>query len=135
MKVRWNRDSIRLRITPSEFAAITAGEAVHEGIAFPGMQFWNITLCPSDAETTLFADAHGVYFSLSAADRAKLADPEAEGVYFEMTEPTILRYYIEKDFPCVHKPAPETGEGASETFTPPPGFEARKLAPTEINGD
>ncbi len=135
MKVRWNRDSIRLRITPTEFQAIISGELVHEGIAFPGMQFWNITLRPSAAETALAADQHGVYFLLSEADRTQLADPETEGVYFEMTEPALLRYYVEKDFPCVHKPAPEAGEGTSETFTPPSGFEARKLAPTEINGD
>jgi hypothetical protein len=135
VKIRWNRDSIRLRITPTEFAAITNGDTVHEGIAFPGMQFWNVTLRPSDAETMIASDQHGVYFSLSEADRASLADPEAEGVYFEITQPTILRYYVEKDFPCVHKPAPESGEGTSETFTPPSGFEARKLTPTEINGD
>ena len=135
MKIRWNRDSIRLRITPSEFAAITNGKAVREGIAFPGMQFWNVTLRPSEAETTLASDQHGIYLSLSEADRAALADPEAEGVYFQMDQPTTLRYYVEKDFPCVHKPAPEAGEGVSETFTPPSGFEVRKLTPTEINGD
>lgn len=134
MKVRWNRDSIRLRITPTEFQAITSGEAVQESIAFPGMH-WNVTLRASDAETMLAADQHGLSLSLSEADRAKLADPETEGVYFEMTQPTTLRYYVEKDFPCVHKPAPEAGEGISETFVPPSGFEARKLAPTEINGD
>ncbi len=135
MKVRWNRDSIRLRITPAEFAAIIHGETVHEGIAFPGMLFWNVTLRPSIAETTIAADQTGVHLSLSEADRVTLADPEIEGVYFEITQPLTLRYYVEKDFPCVHKPAPEAGEGASETFTPPSGFEARKLAPTEINGD
>lgn len=134
MKVRWNRESLRLRITPSEFAAITNGEAVHEGIAFPGMQFWNVTLRPSDAETMLASDGQSIYFSLSETDRAKLADPEAEGVYFQMDQPMMLRYYIEKDFPCVHKPAPESGEGTRETFVPPSGFEARKLASTEING-
>ena len=135
MKVRWNRDSIRLRITPAEFQAVTAGHSVHEGIAFPGMQFWNVTLRASGGETTLASDQHGVYFSLSEADRAALADPETEGVYFQMNQPAVLRYYVEKDFPCVHKPAPEAGEAPSETFTPPSGFEARKLAPTEINGD
>lgn len=135
MKIRWNRDSIRLRITPAEFDAILHGQPVHEGIAFPGMQFWNVTLRSSDAETTLASDRHGVCFSLSETDRAALADPETEGVYFQMDYPMTLRYYVEKDFPCVHKPAPEAGEGASETFTPPSGFEARKLAPTEINGD
>ena len=134
MKVRWNRDSIRLRITPSEFAAITNGEPVQEGVAFPGAH-WNVTIRPGDAETTLEADQHGLHLSLSSGDRAALADPEAEGVYFQMDQPTRLRYYVEKDFPCVHKPAPEAGEGESETFTPPSGFEARKLAPTEINGD
>ena len=135
MKVRWNRDSIRLRITPTEFEAITNGQAVHEGIAFPGMQLWNVTLRPSSTETMIAADQHGVYFSLSEIDRAKLSDPEAEGVYFQMDQPTTLRYFVEKDFPCVHKPAPEAGEGATETFTPPSGFDARKLAPTDINGD
>ena len=114
---------------------MTDGLPVREGIAFPGMQFWNVTLRSSDAETSITSDQHGVYLSLSAADRAALADPEAEGVYFQIDQPSSLRYYVEKDFPCVHKPAPEAGEGASETFTPPSGFEARKLAPTEINGD
>ena len=134
MKVRWNRNSIRLRITPSEFEAIKAGEPVQEGITFPGLH-WNVTLRSSDGDTTLTADQHGVNFSLSETDRAALADPETEGVYFQLDQPTTLRYYVEKDFPCVHKPAPEAGEGATETFTPPSGFEARKLAPTEINGD
>lgn len=135
MKVRWNRDSIRLRITPSEFEAIIQGETVREGIAFPGMQFWNVTLRASDAETGITSDQHGVYLSLSEADRSALADPETEGVYFRIDQPASLRYFVEKDFPCVHKPAPEAGEGISETFTPPSGFEARKLAPTEVNGD
>ena len=135
MKVRWNRDSIRLRITPLEFHSLLDGHAVHEGIAFPGMQFWNISLRPSDAETMLASDQHSVSLSLSQADRDRLADPETEGVYFEITEPAILRYYVEKDFPCVHKPAPEAPQQRAETFTPPAGFEARKLAPTELNGD
>ena len=135
MKVRWTRDSIRLRITPTEFQAITNGESVHEGVAFPGMQFWNVTLRPSDAETTIFSDQQGVYLSLSQLDRARLSEPETEGVYFQLDEPTILRYYVEKDFPCVHGRASEAGEGSTETFAPPPGFEDRKLAPTEINGD
>ena len=135
MKVRWNRDSLRLRITPSEFQAIIGGQPVHEGVAFPGMQFWNVTLRPSDAETTIASDQQGVYFSLSEADRAQLADSEIEGVYFQLDQPTILRYYVEKDFPCVHARAPEAREQSTETFSPPPGFEERKLSPTESNGD
>ena len=99
------------------------------------MQFWNVTLRPSDAETTIYSDQKGVYFSLSEADRVQLADPETEGVYFQLDEPTVLRYYVEKDFPCVHTRAAEAKEEPGETFAPPAGFEDRKLAPTEINGD
>ena len=136
MRVRWNRSSVRLRITPSEFEAIRNGEAVQESITFPGGQSWNVTLEPAPDETRLSSDQHGLSFLLSEVDRRRLADPETEGVYFQVQLPTSLRYYVEKDFPCVHKPAPEAGEGsASETFVPPSTFEARKLAPTEINGD
>ncbi|MGI4787274.1 MAG: DUF7009 family protein [Janthinobacterium lividum] len=131
MKIRWNHDSIRLRITPSEFQAITAGQTVHENIAFPGMQFWNITLRASDAETMIASDQHGVYLSLSQFDRARLSEPDVEGVYFQLNEPTVLRYYVEKDFPCVHARAPEAREKTSETFAPPAGFEDRKLASTD----
>jgi hypothetical protein len=37
-----------------------------------------------------------------------------------------LRFYIEKDFPCAHPRAGEAEEAPTPTFTPPPGFEARK---------
>jgi hypothetical protein len=127
LKIRWTRDSIRLRITPTEFQAITSGEPVHEGVAFPGMMFWNVTLRPSEAETTIASDQQGVYFSLSADDIARLADPETEGVYFQLDAPTVLRYYVEKDFPCVHPRASEAREPSTETFSPPNGFEERKL--------
>ena len=70
--------------------------------------------------------------ALSAADRARLAAPDAEGVYFQ--SPGGLRYVIEKDFPCVHPRGAEAREPVTETFQPPPDFERRKNEP-EINGD
>jgi hypothetical protein len=119
MKVRWTRDSIRLRVTPTEMNAIIAGETVHEGIAFPGMQFWNVSIRSSDAETVISSDQHGVYLSLSEADRTALVQPEAEGVYFQLDEPTVLRYYVEKDFPCIHPRSAAAREIPTETFDAP----------------
>ncbi len=126
MKVRWSRDSIRLRITPSEFAAVIHGETVQESLTFPGGHVWMIMLCPSAFETALASDAQHVSLSLSEADRARLALPETEGVYLQCGGPAPLRYYVEKDFPCAHPRAAEALEPATETFAAPEGFEQRK---------
>jgi hypothetical protein len=42
-----------------------------------------------------------------------------------------IRYFVEKDFPCVHpRPVDAMGE-PSETFAPPPGFGVRKATESE----
>ena len=139
MKVRWSRDSLRLRITPSEMDAIGRGEPVRDGIAFPGGQAWGVAILPAEGDTTLASGAEGVHVRLSAADRAALARPEAEGVYFRSDTAPPVRYYVEKDFPCAHPRAAEAGEQATETFPAPAGFDQRKSeeqkAGAEINGD
>lgn len=134
MKVRWTRDSLRLRITPTEMAALGAGEAATLALGFPGGHIWTITLGPGAGATGLNSGDQGVFLSLSAADLSALARPEAEGVYFQTDGPQPLRYYIEKDYPCVHPRTGEAGEAASETFAAPEGHEMSEEAP-EINGD
>ncbi len=126
MKIRWTRDSLRLRITPSELDAVSRGEPVQEGLAFPGGLFWNVTLRASSAETALASEAQGVFLSLSQTDRDRLAQPETEGVYFQSDGPRPLRWQVEKDFPCVHPRAAESQETVTETFDAPAGFQQRK---------
>ena len=123
MKVRWNRSSLRLRITPSEMETVIAGASVAESLALPGGSGWRVTL-NAGTETVLGATADGVTVSLSAADRDILASPAAEGVYLQ--SPYGLRYYVEKDFPCAHPRAAEALEPTAQTFEAPPGFEQRK---------
>jgi hypothetical protein len=41
------------------------------------------------------------------------------------------RYFVEKDFPCAHPRTGDAMEKPSETFKPPAGFEARKVAESE----
>ena len=133
MKVRWNRNSIRLRITPTEFATITHGEEISEELCFPGGAAWRVAV-RAGTQTMLSSGENTAHIEVSAADRERLAAPDAEGVYFQADGG--LRYYIEKDFPCVHVRATKSLDPATETFVPPESFKERKLeTETEINGD
>jgi hypothetical protein len=123
MKVRWTGDSLRLRITPAELAALERGEAVSEGLAFPGGGAWSLRLDPT-AEAAGVAWAEGaVRVGLTRADVRRLAEPAAEGVYPHTPE---LRLVVEKDFPCAHPHAPDAREPETERFPPTEAFLERK---------
>lgn len=132
MKVRWGRDSVRLRITPMELATLTRGGEVAEDLRFPGGACWRVAV-GAGTQTDLSSQSGVAQIALSPADRERLAQPDAEGVYFQT--PDGLRYYLEKDFPCAHPRAAEAREPATETFAAPQGFEERLETETEINGD
>jgi hypothetical protein len=122
MKVRWRDDSLRLRITPDELAALQAGEPVTETAGFPGG--WSVTL-GSGSESALGALEPGaLHFTLSADALQALSQPETEGVYFATER---YKFFVEKDFPCAHPRPPEAQEPQEETqtFAPPTGFAQR----------
>lgn len=126
MKVRWTESSLRLRITPTELAALTRGEIVRARLAFPGGA-WGVALVPqADATDLRWADGEAQLL-LSAEDGERLSQPDAEGIYFELDEPEPIRFFVEKDFPCAHPSAAEAREPVTEAFAPPPDFEARKM--------
>lgn len=126
MKIRWTKDSVRFRITPTELAGLERGERTEEALAGTGGG-WQAVLLP-DAEHTEIHFAQGkITLSLSEADLERLSLPDAEGVYFQTDGQSALRYYVEKDFPCIHPRAGEALEPTTESFVPPPGFEERKL--------
>ncbi len=132
MKVRWNESSFRLRITPTELAMLLRDDSVTETLTLPGGGVWSATIQPSGATPSRLDSAGGVVqFSLSDADRDRLAAPDSEGVYFtpEDLRTEGIRAIIEKDYPCAHPRAIEANEPTTEAFAPPPGFEERKLAP------
>jgi hypothetical protein len=127
MKVRWTGDSLRLRITPSELAALERGEPVTEGLAFPGGR-WAVRLDPSALETSVAWSEGVVRVGVTAADVGRLAAPDAEGIY---PRAPGLRLLVEKDFPCAHPHAPEAMEPATERFAPSPAFLRRKVEGAE----
>lgn len=128
MKIRWNKSSVRFRITPTELAALEAGQAVEESLVLgstPALRTvaWSTRIVPNAAASRLVFEAGVLQLQLSTPDLIELADPENEGVYLRENE---LRFFIEKDFPCAHPRAGEAAEPESETFVPPAKFEERK---------
>ena len=131
---------MRLRITPSELEVLQRNEIVRERLCFAGNETgWSAAILPGVAETSAQLVAGSLLVRLSSLDRAQLSDPANEGVYFQVdsNEPIdsndsnehslLVRYYIEKDFPCVHPRAMEALEPQTETFEAPEDFAERKI--------
>jgi hypothetical protein len=123
VKIRWTAGGVRLRITPTELQSIVSGETVAEALPLTG---WAVRVVPTERETSLDAAGPSLTLALSRADAARLAEPDREGVYFHRAGDSPLRYFIEKDFPCVHPHAAEALEPPTETFAEPADFRARK---------
>ena len=122
MKVRWTKNSLRLRITPHELAMLRDGDSLHETLQIAAVVVWRVAV-ESGERTELRGVEGEIVLSLQSADLDTLMQTQREGVYFSSGD---LRYYIEKDFPCAHPRASQSEEVESETFAPPHDFEERK---------
>lgn len=122
MKIRWTKNSLRLRIAPEELAQLQNGQIAAEEFALPASLGWSVQISISD-ETALQMTDGALSFFLSRADLELLGEAAREGVYFQRG---ATRFFIEKDFPCAHPRATEAAETQTATFAPPPDFEARK---------
>jgi len=127
MKVRWTKQSVRLRITPGELMQLQREQVVGEAFSCSGALGWQVLVVPLphvSSDATSLSMQNGVLtFALSSTDLVKLGEPQREGVYFSQDE---IRFYIEKDFPCAHPRAGESEETPTPTFNAPQGFEDRK---------
>jgi hypothetical protein len=98
MKIRWNRSSLRLRITPKELEMLRNGDPIIEENAF-----WS--MCFSNGERTELV-------------QERLLEPTREGVYANQNG---FKFFVEKDFPCQHG---EAGDPA-DTFAVIPSPKAK----------
>lgn len=150
MKIRWTRGSVRFRITPSELGMLLRGEPICEHLDIAGSADmeagWSATLLGQETDTRLSLSGGSLLCTVSVPDCERLAAPDCEGIYFQITDGVSravsestsesngdsgqspsLRWFIEKDFPCVHPRASKAAEPVTEAFAPPADFEARKL--------
>ena len=138
MKIRWNRNSLRLRITPTELLALGNGRPVIEELCLPGFaaSSWRIVVEVGSGTTDLRQEAESLCLHLSASDYGLLTEPDREGVYFTGEhDQKRFAYYLEKDYPCAHPRASEVqaltqahGFLTEETFAMPAGFVERATA-------
>lgn len=127
MKVRWTEESLRLRVTPSELAQVEQHLPLETTLTLGPGGGWRVELMVENVEAaTLTQDGPTLRITLAPADIVRLLAPEAEGVYFTADQAHGVRYYVEKDFPCVHPRGVEALELPTETFVPPADFEERK---------
>jgi hypothetical protein len=127
MKIRWTNESLRLRITPSELAALVVGEPVRSTLAITGGAAWSVLVLPNQRSSELRTSDAAVEVRLTADDTWRLTDGEVEGIYFTTGGgDRAVRYFVEKDFPCAHPHAAEAREPETERFAPTEGYLKRK---------
>ncbi len=101
------------------------GEKIETILGF-GEGQWSARIVPGSGRRIAFLGG-GLTLELSAENLAALADSANEGIYFHQAQ-MPYRYFVEKDYPCIHPRGGETLEPVTEAFAPPDGFEARKLS-------
>lgn len=126
MKVRWTSESLRLRITPTELAALVRGAVVETTLALPGGGVWSVCILPGAPIASISIDGGQVALHVVAQDVELLTEGDREGVYFSSLGPPPLRWFIEKDFPCAHPHAKEACEPETERFIPTESYLRRK---------
>jgi hypothetical protein len=116
MKLRIRGDSLRLRLTRGEVAALAARGAVEEATHFPeGAALRYRLLAERDAPAPSARFAAGVLTVALPEARAR-AWAASEDVSIEAAVPCeggTLRILVEKDFPC---PTSRPGEDDSDAF-------------------
>ncbi|MEP6755472.1 MAG: hypothetical protein ABJA67_08225 [Chthonomonadales bacterium] len=87
---------------------------------------WSATIDVRGECATLEIMGPSVLMTITDADICRLTEPETEGIYFQTGDAAPIRYYIEKDFPCIHPSAGKKLEPVTESFPAPDDFEVRK---------
>ena len=114
MKLRIQGDSIRLRLTVSEVAAVGRGEAVAETVHLGDAHF-SYSLAPLAGAAAVGAvfDGSAMRVSLPAATARRWAETEEVSLHGAAGSVSIL---IEKDFDCLE---PRDGDEKLDTFPNP----------------
>ena len=119
VKLRICNDSIRLRLTVSEVAAVAAGEAVRARTRFPGGAALRYALEPADvAVPTATLEQQSLTVLVPRAGSARWAEDETAvslsgAAALPDGELTLL---VEKDFACL---APRPGDDPADLFVNP----------------
>ncbi len=109
MKLRFRKNSLRLRVNQREVQSLASGAAVIEEVVFPGSARMTYTLQASRDGTRQASYRAGEISVLAPEELVRdWADGEQIGIYFDLPADTsVLTVAIEKDLECVDGPPEE----------------------------
>jgi hypothetical protein len=106
MKLRFQENSLRLRLSQSEVARLAETGMVEKRTDFPGDQTLSYSVESGDSNVVRFEnDSIRVIVARGVAMR--WIDTDQTGIEFQSGP---LKVLIEKDFQCLHKPTPEDAD-------------------------
>ncbi len=109
MKLRFRKNSLRLRLNRREVDGLAAGISLEECIYFPGNALIRYVL-EASAQSSPRASFEDSTIRISAPQQMvrDWVENDVIGIYFELpANSTELRIAIEKDLECVEGPAEE----------------------------
>lgn len=109
MKLRFRKNSLRLRVNQREVKGLVSGAVLEEQIVFPGDSRICYTLQSSSAAVAEASFRQGVIRVVAPHEQVEeWANGESIGMYFEFpANGTSLKIAIEKDLECVDGPPEE----------------------------
>jgi hypothetical protein len=114
MKLRFRKNSLRLRVNRKEVELLASGAALEERISFPGDTILKYVLEASATRTPEAVYQDGwIRVSTPLQQVTDWASGTDIGIYFELpANGSPLKVAIEKDLECVDGPAEETDPDA-----------------------
>ena len=109
MKLRFRKNSLRLRVNQREVESLSSGAAVTEEVLFPGKARMTYTLQASREPAPQASYRAGEISVLVPAELVRdWAAGEQIGIYFDLpAETSVLTIAIEKDLECIDGPPEE----------------------------
>ena len=110
MKLRFRRNSLRLRVNRVEVEALDSGTPVEETVCFPGNARLIYVLAPEPALESIVTFQQGViWIGAPTTQIGEWANSDAVGLYFSLPvrDGDRLEVAIEKDLECIDGPPDE----------------------------
>jgi hypothetical protein len=109
MKLRFRKNTLRLRVNQQEVQQLAAGKAIEEVVHFPGHSSLAYSLASSrtsEPEASMLGST--IRISAPALDVKRWASSDDIGLYFELpADGSRLQVAIEKDLECLDGPPEE----------------------------
>ena len=118
MKLRFDHQSIRLRVRKSDIAKLTEAGFVEEKILFPqGVLAYKLEISQDSQLVSSEISGHTITVRIPAAKAMEWINSEDVGIY--ASQPTgqtenLLEILIEKDFPCKHGSTADNADSFEE---------------------